>query len=443
MTYRDGKWVVDAQPPEEPRRRKKRFVTPAMKSANKRNSQLAAGKKSAAGRERSSMNATVHAMTCTKLVFLPGESPEQFEAEVMVWARRVGAKTEPEIAQVRTAVYCELKALRAENGNAHAVTREINRINDQFANEKAQETWALIPRLAARPKETFQSLMNSTYGCTWLIDQLTLISEWLLTHPSLEVSMRAFTLSLGGHDVKDLFTDPFVMEFNRAYLAGIVGDDGFTVAALANAVMKDRPDGMSYAELERLMLRHTIDRPTPAQGQAFLEKFVDDQIAIIGKWRKLIELREERDKATAIGEAQSDITTAGSKRDAYAARSKRLHFAALRMCFALQQERRKYGEGDLSDLDPAVGQAAAVAAEPLAMPETVAEGAESGEDRAVEKEKKNEPVVSQVVGGDGGCNEPEESPGVDPVDSFEFSAEEIAAAVKLARQRTEELLREG
>jgi hypothetical protein len=60
-----------------------------------------------------------------------------------------------------------------------------------------------------------------------------------------------------------------------------------------------------------------------------------------------------------------------------------------------------------------------------------------------EESQKNEPVVSQVVGGDGGCNGSEVSQEVAPVDSFEFSAEEIAAAVKLARQRTEELLREG
>ena len=78
--------------------------------------------------------------------------------------------------------------------------------------------------------------------------------------------------------------------------------------------MKDRPDPeWSYSELERQMVRHVIDLPTIAQGKAMLEKYVDDSIARIRRWKGLIELREQRDKTTEIGMAQSLVTPEGSK----------------------------------------------------------------------------------------------------------------------------------
>jgi hypothetical protein len=115
MILRDCKWVVpDPRPPEDSPRRKKRRVTPAMKRANKRNAQASTGPKSALGKQTASLNGVTHGQTCTKLIFLPGESTEKFDADVAVWSRRLGARTEPEIAQVRAAVYSLLKAERAE-----------------------------------------------------------------------------------------------------------------------------------------------------------------------------------------------------------------------------------------------------------------------------------------------------------------------------------------
>ena len=459
MICRDGKWVAEPQPPAGAPQKKKRRVTPAMRSANKRNAQASTGPRSAQGLEKASLNATTHGATCTKLIFLPGESPDEFEAEVDVWARRLGARTEPERAQVETAVYCEWKARRAENASAYAVKKKIDGINDQFASEKARETWALIPELAAKPKETVQKLMESTFGCAWLIQQFTLVREWLVSYSSLEVSRRAYVLNLGGHDPRDLFSDPVVMEFNRAYFGGISGNGaaGFTAAEAANALMKDRPAGMSYPELERQMVRHVIDLPTIEQGKAMLQKYVEDSIARISRWKGLIELREQRDKTTEIGMAQSLVTPEGSKWQGYAATNKRIHFASLRTLFAIQHERRKYGEGDLSGLDREEGKAAVVPAEsgepqdvgpqPIggeggALDATVAEGPELGEAPAVKNQNENGAVVTQVVGGAGGNNAPAAPSGVDAAGAFEFSAEEIAAAVAWGRQRTEAILRE-
>jgi hypothetical protein len=171
-----------------------------------------------------------------------------------------------------------------------------------------------------------------------------------------------------------------------------------------------------------------------------LKKYVDDSIARIRRWKGLIELREQRDKTTEIGMAQSLATPEGSKWQGYAATNKRLHFASLRMLFAIQHERRKYGEGNLTGLDREEGDAAVV---PAASGESQDVGSNPGETPAVENQNENGAVVTQVVGGAGGNNAPAASSAVDAVDAFEFSPEEIAAAVAWGRQRTEAILNEG
>ena len=189
------------------------------------------------------------------------------------------------------------------------------------------------------------------------------------------------------------------------------------------------------------MVRHVIDLPTIEQGKAMLEKYVDDSIARIRRWKGLIELREQRDKTTEIGMAQSLVTPEGSKWQGYAATNKRLHFASLRMLFAIQHERRKYGEGDLSGLDREEGAAAAVVPAESGEPQELEPN--PGETPAVENQTENEAVTTEVVGGAGGNNAPETRRGVDPAGPFEFSPEEIAAAVAWGRQKTEAILKEA
>ena len=94
-----------------------------MKAGNKRNAQSVhwtevgqLGKQIHPAIEKLRLNAVTHGQTCTKLVFLPGESTEKFDADVAVWSRQLGARTAPEIAQVKTAVYNLLKAERARQG---------------------------------------------------------------------------------------------------------------------------------------------------------------------------------------------------------------------------------------------------------------------------------------------------------------------------------------
>src|SRR5271155_4487159 len=112
MIVLDTTPVTEPTRPEPPPKRKK-LVTAAMKAASRANAQKSTGPKPEST-ARTRMNAAKHLQTCTHFLFLPHESVEAFEAQVALWVRRLGARTEPEIDQVRTAVYNELKASRAQ-----------------------------------------------------------------------------------------------------------------------------------------------------------------------------------------------------------------------------------------------------------------------------------------------------------------------------------------
>ena len=73
--------------------------------------------------------------------------------------------------------------------------------------------------------------MNSSYGCAFLIDEFSALSDRLATHYSFEVSQREHALRIGGHRPKELFTNKVVREFNRSYFGSLRGPGGFTAAA--------------------------------------------------------------------------------------------------------------------------------------------------------------------------------------------------------------------
>ena len=365
MLCRDGKWIIEPERPERPLKPKRRLVTPAMQEASRANGRKSQGPKSLSpeDKERIALNATKHAQTSTKFIFLADESTEEFEAQVARWSQQLGAKSEPEIAQVRTAVYNEWKARRADEAEVSAVNRAQNDIVDGFYDTMECHVRQLAANLAAQPGDTVTGLRQSTGGCSYLIDQFAILEQWLAEFPSFEVGMREHALRLGGHDPKDLFHDPAVMTLNRAYLGGIGGPGSFTAEGAADAFVYDRAEEMSQQEYERRLGWIVDDLPTKEDGRAILRQYVDQHIAALTERRELIALREERNVADALGEARSSVTPAGDRRHRYAAQGTRLSQAAIRLLFAMQHERRKYGEGDLDGLNQVQGPAAEAAAE--------------------------------------------------------------------------------
>ena len=360
MILRDCTWQVpEPRPPEATPQPKKRRMTPAMKAANKRNAQLSTGPKTSVGRETASRNAVSHGMTCTKEIFLASESPEKFKADLVVWSRQLGAKTEPEIAQVSTALYNLVKVERADRAEVCAVNEAVDKINDTFDDQKQAEVQQWILDLPENIKETHAKLMGSTAGCAWLLSQFNVLSVRLSTYPTLDVSQRAFALQLGGHNPKDLFRDPVVWGINKAYFGAIGAPEGFTAEGVGEVLQHDGPfPGISPTELVRRLELMVIDLPTVAEGHQLLQDYVQEWIDRLTERKGLIQFREDRDRANAVGKAELDASAEGDKRKRHANASTRISQSSIRLLFTMKQERRKYGEEDLDDPGPEDGPAA-------------------------------------------------------------------------------------
>ena len=247
--------------------------------------------------------------------------------------------------------------------------------------------------------------MNYSYGCHLLINEFTALKERLTTHYSFEISQREHALRLGGHYPNELFTNKVVMEFNRAYFGSLQGPGGFNAAQLANALMYDRPAGISEGEFERRLEQLLLNVPTIEEGHAQLQDYVDRWIAQLTERMELVTFREERALEQAIGLTQADVSAESEKRARYIAQSDRVFNSSLRLMLALKADRYKYDDCDLDDSEPGAepGQdderGAEVATEPVETdPQTAVIPADT-------VEKPSEPDVSQVGAPEAGNDE--------------------------------------
>src|SRR3954470_23222567 len=184
----------ETETPTKPRRQ----ASPAQVAANRANSKLSTGPRSAEGKAVSRLNGVTHGMTCHLPVVLPGEDPEQFLGEVDRWGRQLGAETEAKRAQVETAVSTRWRMRRARDAEATAVAEAIAGLEDGFDDRRAAEVRALIPSLPQDPDGVVRQLRSSTAGCDWLLMQWGLMDARLRTHRSFEFSQRGFALQLTG-----------------------------------------------------------------------------------------------------------------------------------------------------------------------------------------------------------------------------------------------------
>jgi hypothetical protein len=446
--------AATAPPKAAPKKRKKRRVTNEMRVALKANSMKSTGP-SKAGRARTRFNGVVHGMTSKQIMFMDGENPADFWAEVDIWCQQRGVKTEDERACVASAVYSRWVKRRVINAQVHAADEAIDDINDHFEERKAAEVRALTANLKEEPDLTVTQLMNSSCGCNFLINEFTVLCEQLTTHYSFEVSQREHALRAGGHRPKELFTDKVVRELNRSYLGSLQGPGGFTVAGAANAFIYDRPEDISEGEFERRLERLVMDLPTIEDGHAQLQRYVKNWIDRLTERKELMEFREERQKMTAIGKAQIDVSADGEKRVRYLNACDRTLNAAMRMVLALKADRRKFGAEDTDEPAPGDAPGADVAHDekpapaagpdpagldtprpqdenagpkpPAVAAELVETAPEAAVIPAVETQKPSEAVAPQVVGPAEANNSDPVGPGHPQPALVRLSAEDHAA----------------
>jgi hypothetical protein len=386
MIDRNGESVDDAgkEPPRAPKKKKKRLVTDKMIAANRRNCKFSTGPKTESGRENSRFNGTRHGLASREIMFLEGEDPQEFWDEVDLWCRQRGIRTADERTAIANAVYSSWVKARVINAQAHAYNDAVDTINHSFAGQKMAEARDLFAGLTEKPEITVYACMNNSYGCSLLIKEFTALLKRLKTHCSFEVSQREHALRLGGHRPKELFTNKVVEEFNRSYFGSLHGPGGFTAAQAANALSADRPDDVSPGEFERRLERVIANLPTIEAGHARLTKYVRRWIARLTERKELMEYREAKQKAAAIGKAVADASAAGQVLVRYGNQADQRFNASMRLVLALKAERYKHGDGDLDEPSTDTTDPVETAAPEAVVP-------------AVDAEKPTEAVATEVA----------------------------------------------
>jgi hypothetical protein len=393
MILRNCEWVKepDEGPPQGPR---KRLRTEAQAAASRANGAKSKGPTTDTGREKVKFNAVQHGAACKEIVFLDADEESAFWVKVDRIVEEEGAVGELELDAIKTAVYSRVTKNRAINAQAIAVNEKRAQIQDHFGAQKQAEMRDLIPNLVKAPDVTVTKLMNSTYGCTFLIREFQSIAKRLTTHTSFEVSQREYCLRLAGHRPEELFTDPVVRDLNRAYLASLHGPGFFTPESAANAFMYDRPKDITETEFERRMEPFVKDLVSVADGWEELKEFVDGQIKRLKERKELMGYREERQLKAALGVAQSPCDRDGQNMTRCMNQSDRIFFAAVRSFQGLKDERRKHGrtqcqeEAPMDSPEPKGSETASVREE-MDPPASLVP--------AVDNQEVNEPETAQVV----------------------------------------------
>jgi hypothetical protein len=337
-------------------RPRKRPISPEKQRAQVENARRSTGARTSEGAAISSRNRTGEGLACSaklpKLTFLPGESSEEFDAEVARWCVEMNARTESERFQIRIAVYEKLKYERNINATAAAGREAIGRIRNQSDDAAALAARALVPLLPLKPYETHIKLRQTSHGCAFLLGQWRLIRERLKTHHSLEVSQRPYALQLSGRNPSEILTDAVVYEFNRWYLGALGGPGSYTAAEAANALLLDRPAELPEEEFIRRLEPMVASLPSIAEGHAKLVQFADQQIDDLAERVELLRLRERLDRKRDVIKTGTDASAAGEKRERYRGQSFRQHGGAIRLLHTMQDVRRKHGTGDPAPQDP-------------------------------------------------------------------------------------------
>src|SRR5262249_7875776 len=147
-------------------------------------------------------------MTCKSITFLADESPEEFYAEVERAGSELNCVSQEEWAEAEIVVFERWKLRRTRNAEGSAANQKIEHIKNNIDDRNADQARSLLADLSVDPNRIMTELRKSTTGCSLLLQQWTLIRDWLLKHKSFEVSLRSMLLELSGRRSSDLFTNP-------------------------------------------------------------------------------------------------------------------------------------------------------------------------------------------------------------------------------------------
>src|SRR5262249_39247857 len=150
----------------------------------------------------------------------------------------LGAVTEPELAQVERAVYCDWKLGRARNADAAAITRVVQNTSHDYYENRFKEFQGLNEQFQSNPVAAVPAMKARAIGLRWLLGRLEERRADMGTYGFLDGPRRHLLIRLLGLDPDGLFTSRKVMQTTIDCLSAQFGA-GHLSPALAAAALED------------------------------------------------------------------------------------------------------------------------------------------------------------------------------------------------------------
>jgi hypothetical protein len=302
-------------------------------------------------RKSSNSRAFCHA---SELV-LPGESEQDFKDRCEQWEKDQGAVTEPERYEVFNAVHASWRQDRMRRAETVALADLVDKVAEQFHDQKEQETRELVERLPESPCACVKALRSTTAGLTWLIGQVEILTRYVAVCGEMTQSQRVHLIHLSGKRPTDLFICPVVAQWDVLYLATSPRPDEDRVRSAVLDLAGDRPPAMDVFEFMHRVEQSLGFLPPADEALVLLKQELAAMLAELTDRRELIGLREERDFARAIAKAKADAEPAGARRQSIENSLDRMRRNSLKEVRSLQKSRPEPGEPDGTPSKPGPG----------------------------------------------------------------------------------------
>ena len=286
------------------------------KLANQRNSQLSTGPKTEAGKAVSKMNAVKHG-GYARSTLLATESEEIYMARRQEFHDDLRPRDRLEEELVDDIVASSWRVVRVRNSDTAILSQKVldaTRAHDLAAEDQFDE-WRRT--LAADPKHVSALLRGTVRGCLWAADLLESYLSTLDVRGFWYPSERDKMLHVLGLRTEDLFINGLAWDIIRPFLEAGWGDETNGDLCRVQALIRSpAPAGMSTWEY-----RHRVDTlakltvgADPAAARAQLNAVLRPEIESLRHRAKILQPREDYNRATARDRAGIDISPEGQTR---------------------------------------------------------------------------------------------------------------------------------
>jgi hypothetical protein len=228
----------------DPRRKTDRPYTLTRKGLEQRREAAACstGPRSDFGKRRSALNGVRHGLDSLAEV-VPGESRDEFDRRVAIFADGLGAETPLELKYAYDAALASWRYDRLVRVHTAGLAAQVHAAPAALEAERRRELDELTARIDAEP-QVASRLREFPQGCRWLIEQWTQIGDTIRLAGGIWASQHRRGMVLTGKHPGDIFADLDAWEWTSLFLGFYVREDSgaeSTPGVMREFLMAERP----------------------------------------------------------------------------------------------------------------------------------------------------------------------------------------------------------